>query len=159
MEPRKLEEFDDTAMTPGWLREFVHANFPVTYEPEDANALIQPWHGFVFAHPPHEESQLWCEKAAKEAAQGVFSVLLLPAVFNSIYWRQTVLPQASEIRVLTCPLKKPGAKKQIVSQMAFVVFAGKNENPEPQIFVVEPDGWEERYYKRPRNKARFTVKK
>lgn len=154
--------FEDTDVTPGWVRDFVYGEFPITFEPifqRDA-PLIQAWEGFSFAHPPHDEAQLWCEKAAAEAANQHFSVLLLPAVFNSIYWRTVVYPCATEIRVLACPIKKPGQKKQIVSQMALVVFADKAaDHILPPVYIVEPENWEAVYYKRQRNLARFGVRK
>ena len=166
---RPLEEerlpFLDTPSTPGWIRDWVYREFPITFEPNETPnfvPLVQTWQGFSFAHPPHEEAQLWCEKAVLESQKGNNSVLLLPAVFNSIYWRSVIGPGATEIRILGCPIKRPGAKKQIVSQMALVIFAGREgieAGQWPQIFVVEPEQWETKYYKRARNLARFSVKK
>lgn len=161
MELEKRMRHEDTERTPGWLREFVDHGFDITFEPELhlEHPLAQPWQGFSFVHPPHAEAQLWCEKAAKEAAEGRFSVLLLPAVFNSCYWRDCVYKHATDIRVFTCPVKMPGAKKQIVSQMCLVVFAGtENRTPDypyPPVYPIEPPGWQDQYYKRPRNRARF----
>lgn len=155
---RVLPDFVDTPTTPKWIREFVYGDFPITTEAETLG-LTAPWHGFCFAHPPHDEAELWCEKAASEADKGVFSVLLLPAVFNSLYWKQYVYPFATEIRMIACPIKKPGARKQIVSQMALVIFAGREgEEKYPPIFVVEPENWRQNYYKRARNLARFSPK-
>ena len=170
------EPTEDTSTTPGWLVDYVKADFPITFYPlleqekdaENFNALINDWQGFCFAHPPHAEAQLWCEKAARQAEQGVFSVLLLPAVFNSVYWREVVYRKATEIRVFACPVKMPSKKKQIVAQMCLVVFAGpslhhqhaqEGELAYPPIFPVEPNGWESHYYKRARNQARFTTKR
>lgn len=151
----------DTERTPGWLRDFVEEQFRVSFEPEVslASPLKDSWQGFSFVHPPHAEAQQWCEKAAAEASKGNFSVLLLPAVFNSCYWRGVVYPNATEVRVFTCPVKLPGAKKQIVSQMCLVVFAGPGERepgyPYPPMWPVEPTDWASKYYKRARNMARF----
>jgi hypothetical protein len=157
--------FADTTTTPGWIRTWVYREFPITFEPletENFIPLVQGWQGFSFVHPPHEEAQLWCEKAVLESQKGNPSVLLLPAVFNSMYWRGVIYPGATEIRILACPVKRPGAKKQIVSQMALVIFAGRDglgERDNPPIFVVEPQDWETKYYKRARNLARFSIKK
>ena len=138
-------EYSDTERTPGWLRAWIGSQFPITFEPfeqPDFIPLVQEWQGFGFAHPPHSEAQLWCEKAVAE----------------SIYWRSVVLPCATDVRILCCPIKLPGKKKQIVSQMALVVFAGRDaenkKHPAP-IFAIEPDGWENNYYKLARNRARF----
>lgn len=162
VEKRERVQHEDTERTPGWLRDYVDEDFNITFEPENelAEPLDQPWQGFSFAHPPHAEAQMWCEKAAREARRGAWSVLLLPAVFNSVYWRQVVYPNATEVRVFTCPIKMPTAKKQIVSQMCFVVFAGTAEReadyPYPVMYPMEPTGWERHYYKRRRNLQRFT---
>ncbi len=163
-EEPEIVQFQDTARTPGWIRTWVHREFPITFEPletENFIPLVQGWHGFSFVHPPHEEAQLWCEKAVLESQKGNPSVLLLPAVFNSIYWRSVICRGATEIRILKCPVKRPGAKKQIVSQMALVIFAGRDglaEREDPPVFMVEPPEWENNYYKRARNLARFSIK-
>ncbi len=162
---REEREFVDTPSTPGWLRAWIFGQFPITFEPYDKRdfiPLVQEWEGFGFAHPPHEEAQLWCEKAVTESKKGHHSVLLLPAVFNSIYWRSVIYPNATDIRILACPVKRPGQKKQIVSQMALVLFAGRDPADEGHcapVFVVEPETWEDNYYKLATNKARFSVKK
>lgn len=166
MEPEKRERDEpepqpDTERTPGWLRSFVNQDFEVTFEPEKLqDPLSNAWEGFSFAHPPHAEAELWCIKAANEAEKNHFSVLLLPAVFNSCYWRDIVYKHATEIRVFACPIKMPNKKKQIVSQMCLIVFAGTENRPAdfleyPPIFPILPDDWASHYYKRPRNMKRF----
>ncbi len=94
-EKRERVAHEDTESTPGWLRDFVDQDFTVTFEPQlytqirkDYQPLLHDWAGFSFVHPPHAEAQLWVEKAAQESAKGNHSVLLLPAVFNSVYWRE-----------------------------------------------------------------------
>lgn len=71
-----------------------------------------------------------------------------------------VYPKSKEIWVFTCPIKLPSKKKQIVSQMCLVIFAERSPEektlPYPPIFPVEPAGWEDKYYKRARNRARFS---
>lgn len=154
-------EFEDNGHTPGWLKTWVFSKFTITMDADDTS-LMTPWNGLVFCHPPHADAEIWCEKAARELENGVVSILLLPAVFNSIYWRNIVYRDAYEIHVLTCPIKKPGAKKQIVNQMALVVFApraDKETHPLPPVFLLEPDNWEDAYYKRPRNRARFALRR
>jgi hypothetical protein len=91
----RQEPTPDTDTTPGWLRDFVGTDFNITFEPilyktvrKDYNPLVHDWAGFSFVHPPHAEAQLWVEKAAAESAKGNHSVLLLPAVFNAVYWRE-----------------------------------------------------------------------
>ena len=155
-EPPALEK------TPEWLVDYACQDFPIDFYPEAdlETPLIKSWRGFSFVHPPHAEAELWVKKAVLEMHRGNHSVLLLPAVFNSVYWREIVYPQATEIRVLTCPVKLPGAKKQIVSQMSLVVFAGRSPGEElslPPIYPVEPPMWRDNYYIRARNRARFSA--
>lgn len=160
-QPVEVVHHPDTERTPGWLRDHVDVDFKITFDPENQleDPLNSDWQGFSFVHPPHSEAEMWCEKAAMEAVKGNFSVLLVPAVFNSCYWRKTIYPCATEVRMFTCPIKMPNAKKQIVSQMALVVFAGTGNReegyPYPPMFPIEPANWQEHYYKRFRNRARF----
>lgn len=94
-EKRQLVPHDDTELTPGWLRDFIDSGFNITFEPQiytqikpEYQPLLHDWAGFSFVHPPHAEAQLWVEKAIKESDKGNHSVLLLPANFNSVYWRE-----------------------------------------------------------------------
>jgi len=158
----KRDRDPEETRTPTWIREFVNKDFKITFEPQEAlkEPLKGDWKGFSFAHPPADNAEGWCAKAVEEAKKGHFSVLLMPAVFSSIYWRNLVYPNATEIRVLACPIRMNGAKKQTVSQMCLLVFAGTEnrdeEYPEyPPVFPVEPENWQEHYYKRARNKIRF----
>lgn len=162
---RERQVFEDTEHTPGWLKTYIFSKFPITHDAEGTALPVEwPSDGFVFQHPPHDEAQLWCEKAVRETAKGTVSVLLLPFVCNSIYWRTVVYPGAAELHILTCPIKKPNAKKQIVSQMCLAIFAKTERNAAteegkyPPTFFLEPDDWESNYYKRPRNHARFAIR-
>ena len=161
-----VDELPEIEGTPPWIVDFVLAEFKKIYafpQNQFENPLEAEWEGFSFAHPPHSDAQLWCEKAATEAKKGHFSVLLLPLVCNSCYWRDIVYKEATEIRIFTCPIKMPGKKKQIVSQMCLVVFAGNEredpENPYPPLWPIEPTNWKDAYYIRKRNKAQFASKK
>ncbi len=151
----------DHVVTPQWLKDFIYEEFPCDYDPcpvdPKENGLLVDWHGFAFCNPPYSETQAWVEKAAHEATKGNFSVLLVPAVFNSVYWRETVYQSATEIRVFKCPIKFEGFKKQIVTQMCLLVFAAEHgpENGDPPVSLVEPPNWADHYYKRRRNQVRF----
>lgn len=156
------------ATTPQWLLEYICSEFPCDFDPcalqENAafDGLRDHWQGFSFVNPPYSETQAWVEKAAREAEDGNFSVLLIPAVFNSLYWRETVYSHASEIRIFTCPIKFTGYKKQIVQQMALVVFAGPSDGENgdlqhPPVTLIQPPNWEDHYYKRRRNQTRFAT--
>jgi len=117
---RPREDDVEGDMTPVWLKEFITSEFPCDFEPcaqtaeAEFDGLQSDWRGFSFVNPPYSETQLWVEKAVTEQKKGNFSVMLIPAVFNSVYWREVVYPHASEIRVFTCPIKFTGQKKQIV---------------------------------------------
>jgi len=156
--------------TPQWLREFVAKNFPITFnavEEPDFEGLTESWptgpDQLTFANPPFADAQLWVEKAAKELAKGAASVLFVPFMANSTYFRDTVYKHALEIHILKCPIKQPGKSKSVVSQTSLLVFVARDKdvppNSDPNVFLVEPAGWSEEYYKRPRNRSRFASNK
>jgi hypothetical protein len=159
--------------TPVWLREFVRKNYPYTFNPveEDGfDGLMDSWPtgegNLSFVNCPFSEAQLWIEKAVKELKRGAESVLWVPATFNSVYFREAVYPNASEIQILTCPLKQPGKTKQIVAQTCLLIFVvappladDELKDPYPLVTFVDPPGWQEAYYVRPRNRSRFGGKK
>lgn len=157
----------DEDLTPGWVLDFLDEDFPITFKPAQLarenpkyQPLKHPWKSFAFAHPPNSECEAWVRKAAAEQKVDHFSVLFVPAMFNAGYWREVVYACATEIRVLTCPVRLPGKKKQEAQQMAVVVFGPKTEeqtdSPQyPPVFPVEPSNWREGYYKRARNRERF----
>jgi|GEM_PF-3159161 len=169
----------DHVLTPAWLKEYIYSEFPCDYDPcpvdPKEDGLKVDWQGFAFCNPPYSETQAWVEKAALEASKGNFSVLLVPAVFNSVYWRETVYQSASEIRIFKCPIRFEGFKKQIVTQMCLLVFAGMficatkscltyfiaehgPENGDPPVVMIEPPNWGDHYYKRRRNQVRFRTR-
>ena len=80
----------DCVTTPDWILEYVQKSYPVNYDPcpevPTEDGLKVDWKGFAFVNPPNSECQVWMEKAAIESAKGNFSVLLVPATFNSVYW-------------------------------------------------------------------------
>lgn len=151
----------DNVATPNWLMSYVLEQFPqITCDPcplnPEEDGLAVDWDEWSFVNPPCSECQAWVEKAVLEASKGSYSVMLIPATFNSVYWRESVLPHSTEIRIFSCPIRFDGQKKQVVTQMALVVFAARNENVVmPLISVIEPAGWTQHYYKRKRNMSRF----
>jgi hypothetical protein len=152
----------DNVTTPDWLLDYVMQEFPmITSDPcpqePEQDGLAVEWDAWSFVNPPCSECQTWVEKAVSEAKNGHFSVMLIPATFNSVYWREIVLKNATEIRIFACPIRFDGQKKQVVTQMALVVFAAQYGNGGvPLISVIEPTGWQAHYYKRKRNMARFS---
>lgn len=159
----------DQDTTPQWLRDYVAQNFPVTFNPVEKagfSGLMEPWPAgneqLCFVNCPFADAQLWIEKAKKELKRGAASIVFVPAVFNSLYFRESVYPHASEIQIFTCPIKQPGKNKQLVAQTCLVVFAAREEDALadrfPSVILVEPEGWEQGYYKRARNQARFAIK-
>lgn len=98
----------DADSTPQWVRDYVAQNYPVTFNPVEHpgfSGLVQPWPAgneqLCFVNCPFSEAQLWIEKAAKELKRGAASILFVPAVFNSLYFRESVYPLASEIQIIT----------------------------------------------------------
>lgn len=157
----------DNTTTPQCVHEYVTQHFPITHNPvthPNSNGLLDHWpvgEECSFVNPPFSDAQLWIEKAKREAQRGAASVLFVPAIFNSLYFRESVYPYASEIRILTCPFKIPGKSKQLVAQTALVVFAARDPetvvNGFPPVYLVEPESWADDYYKRPRNRSRFSA--
>jgi hypothetical protein len=90
---------------------------------------------------------------------GNFSVIVVPAQFNCVYWRELVYPCATEIRVFACPIRFPGYSKQIATQMCLIVMAERRTDGSnfPPVTVIEPENWQGHYYKRKRNAARFST--
>ena len=156
--PHESEE-----VRPQWIRDWIFGEYPCDFEPLSAfgraAGLQVPWHGLSFVFPPLNDTQAWVEKAVREQAYGRYSILLVPAVFNSVYWRETVYQKVSDIRILTCPIRLDGAKKGVTTQMSILVFAAPpsadEERLQPPMSLVTPDGWADNYYKRRRNQARF----
>jgi len=150
----------DNVETPNFILRYVLEHWPQVsddpcpLEPEEDGLKIE-WGDWSFVHPPHSECQQWVEKAVDEAQKNHFSIMLIPAAFNSLYWRESIFPFASEVRILTCPLRFQNQKRQVATQMALVVFAapGRRHGQLP-ILTAEPDNWQQAYYKRQRNRDR-----
>lgn len=151
----------DNAETPNFILKYVLEHWPQVsddpcpLEPEQDGLKID-WGEWSFVHPPHSECQQWVEKAVDEAQKNHYSVMLVPAAFNSLYWRESILPFASEVRILTCPLRFQNHKRQVATPMVLVVFAapGRRAGQLP-IVAAEPENWQQAYYKRQRNRDRF----
>lgn len=116
--------------TPNWVRDYVVANFPVTFNPveqHDFDGLNEEWPGgpnqVCFVNCAFADAQLWVEKAVKELKKEkpTASVLFVPLVFNATYFRETVYPNAAEIHIFTCPIKQPGKSKQVVAQVKLFI--------------------------------------
>lgn len=151
----------DNVKTPQWLWNYLLDEFPsiesdpCPNDPEE-DGLEADWEGWSYVNPPQSECQLWVEKASKEAAKGNYSVMLVPATFNSVYWREVVYSNATEIRIFKCPVKLDGQERQTTTQMALVVFSAQHGNAgAPALSLIEPQDWSQSYYKRARNLARF----
>lgn len=160
----------DADSTPQWLRNYAFKEFPVAFNPVEAPGfagLFDDWpvspEQFSFVNCPFKDAQLWIEKAAKESQRGAMSLVFVPAMFNSVYFRESVYPHAREIIVFTCPIKLPGKNKQLVAQTSLLVFAARDEDAKnekfPFVTLVDPEGWQEEYYKRDRNRSRFASTK
>lgn len=83
--------FPEADACPAWLRDWVHEQYPaISYEPLTdlglGNALTTAWHGVSFLFPPLAEAEAFVQKACFEQRRGNFSILVVPAMFNSIYW-------------------------------------------------------------------------
>lgn len=152
----------DNYQTPDFLKEFVKKYFKCNYDPCPVNpeldGLNTDWVGVSYVHPPGSQCMAWIQKASEEAGKGNFSYVLAPAAFNATYWREIVYPNASRIFILKVPIRLIGMKKQASGQMCLIGFETKHGpkiDNNPEILLIEPEGWETDYYKRERNRATF----
>lgn len=152
----------DNYQTPQFLKEYVKKYHGCNYDPcptnPEVDGLHTDWLGVSFVHPPGSQCMAWIQKAAEEAGKGNFSYVLAPAAFNATYWREIVYPNASRIFILTVPIRLVGMKKQASGQMCLIEFASKHGpkvDNQPEVLLIEPEGWETDYYKRERNRATF----
>jgi len=156
----------DNAKTPLWLLNYLYENFNISNDPcpleeerdLDFDGLKEDWTGLSYVHPPHSETEAWVKKAAEQVKKGHFSVLFVPFIANSLYWREFVYPNVSEIRVLKCPVKLEGDNKQLTNQMCLLIFAAEFVGADPVVHFIEPEGWKNTFYKRQRNADRFAQK-
>jgi len=164
MAKRPREEETPFDAPPLWISDYVAHNFPGVDIVTSPLYLTHPWAEWSFLFPPMSQAHLYIAKAVKELQKGHNSILLVPATFNSSYFRELVAPNAAEIRILTCPLRLDAKKTKTVHQMCFIVFAPKFEGDEeaglpavtePFISMLEIDGWKDQYYKRQRNRKKF----
>lgn len=165
--PEKELSKNDIAETPDWILRYVIEQYgcnndpcPTGYEEGGVpNALEGDWQGVSFVNPPQSECQMWVQKAVEQQAKGNYSVMLVPFNAKSTYWREIVYINASQIVVFKCPVKFNGHKKPQATEMCLLVFAAHEDRrgDEATIVAVEPEGWDESYYKRARNRERFQV--
>ena len=156
----------DNAKTPSWLLEYLYENFNISNDPcpieeerdPTFDGLVEEWNGLSYVHPPHSETEAWVKKAVDECKKGHFSVLFVPFIANSLYWREFVYGNVSEIRILKCPVKLEGDNKQLTNQMCLLIFAAEFVENTPAVSFIEPEGWKRTFYKRQRNADRFAQK-
>lgn len=155
---RGKEDEEEFEKPPLWLMQYVADNLgedlDIVRRSADMNV---PWGDWTFVAAPFEESHLWMEKAVNELKLGHNSIVFAPAAFNSLYWNDYVYANASEVRILRCPVRMESKKRKTVNQMCLVIFAPRAEGMlEPVYSVIQPDGWDQQYYKRARNRQRFS---
>lgn len=67
--------------------DYENALLPLYYD-EKLNGLEQPWVSWTFCNPPYKNILPWVKKAIEEAKRGNASVLLVPARFETEWFRQ-----------------------------------------------------------------------
>jgi hypothetical protein len=80
------------------------------------------WGQRTFVNPPYSNVRPWIRKAIAMRALGKRTVLLVPCGIARKYWRELVLPEASEIRILTQNLTFEGYARPLPMLMAILVF-------------------------------------
>lgn len=155
---RQVEEEEEFEAPPLWLLQYVADNvgedLDIVRKPSQMNIA---WGDWTFVCAPFEESHLWIEKAVNELKLGHNSIVFAPAAFNSLYWNEYVYPNATEVRILGCPVRMESKKRKTVNQMCFIIFAPRAEGMNRvQYDVIQPQGWDQQYYKRARNRQRFS---
>lgn len=62
------------------------------------NGLLIDWKEVNFVNPPFKETEHWVRKAIAESLKGRKSIFLIVARLSNKYWREIIVPFASEIR-------------------------------------------------------------
>lgn len=166
---KRKENRNDNAVTPQWIMNYVMEEFGCDFDPcpvgyEDGgvpDGLAMEWPGVAFVNPPQASCQAWVQKAVEQQSHQHYSILLVPFNAKSLYWREIVYPNATEIRIFKCPIRFDGHDKQQVTEMCLLRFAAEHgpNGGEPLLSLIEPEGWQEGYYKRQRNALRFQTRR
>ena len=88
------------------------------------DGLVIPWKGNIYINPPYSNILPWVEKAVEELKNGNAKkcVLLIPVRSDVIYWHDTILRYASEIRLVRGRLHFNDSVSPAPFPCALVVF-------------------------------------
>jgi hypothetical protein len=91
------------------------------------------WGHCNFVNPPYSDIPAWMKKAVREMDEyGSKSVFLVPARTNSVYWRDIVLPNATDIRFISGRIKFKGYNVGFPHPIALVEF-DPNKQPVARV--------------------------
>lgn len=89
----------------------------------DSLAPGAEWGLCNYVNPPYSRVRPWIEKAIQlRDRRGARTVMLVPCCPNRKYWKELVLPQASEIRVLTNNVQFEGYSRALPMLLSVLVF-------------------------------------
>lgn len=109
------------------LDEEFHFTFdpcPFTLRPKWDGLRIE-WGKNNFVNPPYSNIAAWLKKGVIELKKGKLSVFLITAKTNTLYWKEYVVPYASEVRFITERIKFNGYKKGFPLALSLVIFDPK----------------------------------
>lgn len=87
----------------------------------DDDGLFQPWSGVCWCNPPYTETHAWVAKAVAETANGVTTVMLLPAATDTKWFHDFILDK-HEIRFVKGRIKFEGQTNSAPFGSMVVVF-------------------------------------
>lgn len=117
---------DQTGETPDKLLEFLNAEFKFDFDPCPKNpqfdGLSVSWGTINYVNPPYNDIAQWVTKALTERdTHGSTSVFLVPFRPHTKYFRDLILPNASEVRFFRHKFAFKGYTKASLA-VAVVIF-------------------------------------
>jgi site-specific DNA-methyltransferase (adenine-specific) len=116
---------NDSVATPVEFYKELNEEFTFDHDPcpiGGSGGLESSWGKSNYVNPPYSEISKWITKALVELQKGNKSVFLITARTNSAYWRDRIVPNATEIRLLNTGLIFQGYTKPFRIPLAIVVF-------------------------------------
>lgn len=116
---------NDDVATPTDFYNELNEEFHFDHDPcplGGSGGLTSDWGKSNYVNPPFSEISKWIQKGVEEMDKGNKSVFLVTARTNSAYWRDWVIPLATEIRLLSSKLTFEGHDQPFRIPLAILVF-------------------------------------
>lgn len=102
------------------------------YTPEQ-DGLLQPWYGICWCNPPYGRGiGKWVKRAHDYAANGVTTVMLLPARTDTKWFHDYILNPQREVRYIRGRLKFGKAKNNAPFPSMIVIFKPNRKDDESE---------------------------